>query len=166
MGLDTTAYEKAVKGTPPDDLDQRYDEGWHEAYWYDDFEQSGRGLERGQWYQCSGEEVRWGAPYSAYGRFREALCRAALGVEPQTVWDDPDSWRYREYFELICFADNEGTIGPEAAADLAMDFDEHAERVLAQFGEDSPLVGGHQATYEIWRRAFHVAANTGLVDFH
>jgi hypothetical protein len=54
----------------------------------------------------------------------------------------------------------EGSIGPEACADLAEDF-----RVM----RDEILTDGEEwfvELYDIWASAFALAANTGLVEFH
>ena len=63
------------------------------------------------------------------------------------------------FYELLNFADNEGTIGPEAAADLARDFAEHRERVRPELDDY------FARTYDHFEEAFKLAAGTGLVMF-
>lgn len=111
-------------------------------------------------YEVSGGVFRFAAgTYTRYNEFREALCRAVNGVDPQVIWDDPDRWANEPFFELINFANNVGTIGPVAAAALADDFDADRDRLLAQLDQRD------QQAYENWRTAFQLAANTGMVVF-
>ena len=63
----------------------------------------------------NGQQAERSWSYHGYNAFRRALCRAALGVDPETVWDDRDAWAGHPFVLLIDFADNEGCIGPEAA---------------------------------------------------
>jgi hypothetical protein len=60
--------------------------------------------------------------YSQHAEFRQLLARAALNVDADDIYADPDPFRDNPFFELIYFADTEGCIGPLAAADLAADF--------------------------------------------
>ena len=80
---------------------------------------------------------------------------------PQAVWRAPDEYAERPFFELIHFADNEGTIGPEAAARLATDFADGSERWLST----APVDHWTRGKYEEWAVAFALAADTGLVMF-
>lgn len=181
MGLDVTVYEKAELTEPHEYDDDCYEKNHVRTFVYAGFEQSMRGLvgaiarsdERG-WengaeppcYATSGASFDFRAgSYSGHNRFREKLSRAALAVEPQTVWSHPEDYAERPFFEFINFADNEGTIGPEAAADLARDFEEHRDRIFAALdaGPDSDYFRG---LYDDWAKAFALAANTGLVEFH
>jgi hypothetical protein len=166
MGLDIKAWEKATLTDPHERTDDCYDEGHVRAFVYDGFERSLRGLEPNRCYLVGGDHVAFQAgSYGGYGEFRRALCQAALhGVTPEQVWADPDSYAGRPFFELIQFADNEGTIGPEAAADLATDFANERVRVvprLARAGDAGWMV----AKYGKWQKACELAAGTGLVEF-
>lgn len=69
------------------------------------------------------------------------------------------------FYELIWFADNEGSIGPEAAADLLADFHEHAD-AYANAHPASFEASYSREKYADWTRAFELAANRGLVRFH
>lgn len=162
MGLDIVAHSKIEPVTDlPEDEDDRYEAGFIRAYVLTGFDQSLRGLEDGQWYRSTGDTLHFCAgSYSGYNHFREALSRAVYDVDPATVWANPDAYRDRPFFELINFADNEGTIGPEAAADLAADFDEWADTVHERLDDDY-----YRAKYDEWRAAFHLAAGSGLVNF-
>jgi hypothetical protein len=51
--------------------------------------------------------------YGAYNDFRRHLAKGVIGVSPESVWEDTESFRYGPLYELINFADNEGIIGTE-----------------------------------------------------
>lgn len=175
MGLDITVHPKAVRleeHAHGPHSDECYEAGHVQAYGYAVFTQSMRGLEPlesrghsdlvfGPWFDTSGAES-WGfraGSYSGYGRFRDNLRVLAWDGEALD-WDNLDAFRDRPFFELICFADNEGTIGPLAAADLAQDFAEHRARIQPQLTE------WFRSSYDDWAKAFADTAGGGLVEFH
>lgn len=174
MGLDITAYSKLKHvGKHPKDPDLNegesggmddwcyYDEHV-QAFAYDSFPQSFRGvpvigggpdddflfggcfamtLETKTHAFCAGS-------YGGYSRWRENL---QMQFNPER---DPE----KPFYELIWFADNEGIIGPDAAADLLADFKAHAETYV---GSEYDRV-----KYDDWTKAFELAADGGLVRFH
>jgi len=172
MGLDITAYSHLKHvGLHPDetwDEDEHYDKHVH-AFAYDSFPQSFRGipvlkrdafgssefLDGGCYERTAGTETHGfhAGSYSGYNRWRSDLQRQ---FNPDTDADKP-------FYELIWFADNEGSIGPEAAKDLLADFREHADRYTPDAGEYSQY---YHEKYADWIRAFELAAADGLVDFH
>jgi hypothetical protein len=113
-------------------------------------------------YESCGEQFDFPAgSYQHYNVWRELLSKTFLGVEPREIWND-ESGKYAEcpFVELINFPDNEGTIGPKTSAKLAKDFDIHvgiAREIFDQYAF---------TLYEDWRKAFHLAADTGFVIFH
>lgn len=179
MGLDITVYTRVEPATdvprqPDGKID--YEACWKErlsnAFVYEGFEQSYAGLPvvedpdsdfyGNAWVRSTGESWHFRAgSYSGYNSFRRTLSMAVLGVEPGTVWANPDAYRDKPFFELINFADNEGTIGHEAAARLAHDFDEHRERVLPSLPDD-----WYRECYDTWQKACHDASDGGMIDFH
>lgn len=98
-------------------------------------------------------------PYSFYGMWRRDLARQFNPNAGKNNGAD------LPFYELIWFADNEGTIGPEAAADLLADFREHANQYAPQ-GGDPGLRDWCRELYADWTRAFELAAQGGLVAFH
>lgn len=158
MCVDITAYSKLALTEPHERTDRNcYGEHLH-AFVLDGFDASLRGLEAGRCYvrtDDTGEAEIMSASYGGYNRWREHLSEAALGVTPQEVWKDPDAYRDRPFFELINFADNEGTIGPEAAADLLADF---TDTVHARLADTVPH-------WQDWIDGLRLAADGGLVDF-
>lgn len=160
MGLDATAYSTATLLEPHERTDDCWDEH-RRAYIIDpDFHRSLRGLVSDRCYAVEGSRVRVSNSYGGHGHLRRELARVFLGVEPEAVWRAPDDYADRPFFELIHFADNEGTIGPEAAADLAADFAAGREQFRAEV-EDH----WNRAKYDEWAAAFTIAAHHGLVDF-
>lgn len=166
MGLDVTAYEVATLIDPHEHTDDCYDADHVRAFVYDGFERSLRGLEADRCYLVSGERFPfWAGSYSGYGHFRGLLTRAALGIDPRGIWADPDAAVDLPFYELINFADNEGTIGPEAAADLLADFDEHGERVKETIAAATAPETYYAEKVDAWHEAFRIAAGSGLVRF-
>jgi len=183
MGLDITAYSRLKhvgkhkkdpelnEGEPGGLDDYCYYEDHVEAYAYDGFPQSFRGIPvigtklvghgereflQGGCYSVTPETVTHRFHAGSYGGYN--LWRADLQDQfnPQRDSAGP-------FYELIWFADNEGSIGPEAAADLLADFREHAERYKPGEGEYESYF---TAKYANWTRAFELAADSGLVHFH
>lgn len=157
MRLDIVVYRNAHKVERPN-VDYPQDEGYIQAFAYEGFERSMRGLEDGAWYEAEFDHSFRAGSYGGYNRWRRDLSQRALGVSPETVWAAPDDYADKPFFELINFADNEGTIGPEAAADLAEDFARHAD-IIDDADDD------FAERYREWRHAFEVAAGHGIVEF-
>lgn len=181
MGLDITAYSKLIYiGEHEFDTERNegepgpycYYENHVQAYAYDAFPASFRGipvlgqdngcLRGGCFEYTDGTETHGFRPgsYGGYNAWRQDLAEQfnpapIIGMREGMREPDPDL----PFYELIWFADNEGTIGPEAAKDLLADFRAHAEAYRPRapwFGE----------VYADWTRAFELAADGGLVDFH
>lgn len=193
MGLDLTAYSN-VKLLPKDHgQDRESDEYWDttiRACTYEGFQRSTRGLadhdvvtkdERGTLWIADREydiskslRHAWrGGSYSGYGRRREVL-RTYAGI-PETPSIVTNEWITRHqdmpFFELVWFADNEGCIGSEAAADLLADFEE----LIRERGDDDVSKAEAMravAVYKLgkewindWIKGLTLAADNGLVWF-
>lgn len=183
MGLDITAYshlkhigqhekDPALNEGEPGSLnDWCYYENHVEAFAYDCFPASYRGLpvlrtERefvfGGCYETT-EHTKihkfCAGSYGGYNAWRKALANQ-FNPQPEVPGEsyggEPDP--EKPFYELIWFADNEGTIGPDAAKDLLVDFREHADTY-------APFPRFHDP-YQDWLRAFELAADGGLVRFH
>ena len=161
MGLSAAAFKVATLTEPHERTDECYENHVRAFMLGPEFHRSLRGLEAGRCYEVGEREVTVHNSYSGHGLFREELARVFLGVTPRSIWDNPDIYADRPFFELIQFADNEGTIGPEAAADLAADFAEGRE----QWEADTRVRLWLKETYAEWAAAFEAAAGGGLVMF-
>lgn len=165
MGLDVVlvkgaklvASREAVRAMPDEDRDALMDDAVS-AYNIDLFRARGDGLEEGYY---TGDVVRvTGWSYGGYNRFREELCKAVLGCEPEAVWatrNDPQT-QAKPLVPLIDFADNEGFFGPITSARLATEMAE-VEEEFAAVANDYDREG-----FARLRQAFQDAADTkGIV---
>jgi hypothetical protein len=181
VGLSITAYSKASLLPKHERTDHCYDEHVI-AFAYSCFPRSYRGLADAdvvtgenigdRCYDVSGSERhRFDAgSYTGYNVFRDMLSTAFLGVEATTVFKDPEQYVDAPFFELINFADNEGAIGPDAAADLVKDFEDGrshwADYVVAKLSDHAMKSRYYLEKYEDWAHACRLAADHGLIDFH
>jgi hypothetical protein len=175
MGLDIIAVSNVVKMENPT-LD-----GWDtpvgvhadtfKAYHLRGFERSFRGLEEEAWYMTTDEsdmvDFRAGS-YGGYNKWRDHLATFGVGVPAAEIWANTDKYQDGPFFELINFADNEGSIGPDAARDLDIDFavnrDDVEQKARAHFTDDGDFDWFMQK-YDDWAEAFKIARNQGLVYF-
>lgn len=185
MGLDITAYSR-LQHVGHHEFDPALNDGEPgprcyydnhvQAYAYDCFPASFRGIPilgrkaqhpdivDGGCYETTDktETIDFQAgSYSGYNAWRADLARQfnpAPRVGRGRREPDPDL----PFYELIWFADNEGTIGPEAAYCLLDDFRTHADA----YAPDEPMPGYWREKYTAWTRAFELAADGGLVRFH
>lgn len=166
MGLDITAFSNVHPVTDHAPLKEGAwceESDHHMAYLpHDSLARSFRGLTERQCYdtsQSQGTGFRAGS-YGGYNSWRNDLAQFALQVDAGVVWQDPLGYQDKPFFELINFSDCEGTIGPEAAADLLKDFYDHRERYAANHDEYDV------AKYNHWLEACEYAAAGGLIVFH
>lgn len=189
MGLDCTAYShlKAVG---------RHTEGWcdveddggdrthHRAFVYTGFEQSMDGLPilgklstsgdpDGGCYEETPETEVFGfhpGSYSGYNRWRRELADQFNPYEEIKHEDGSREWTPidmdKPFAELIWFADNEGTIGPKAAARLFVDFQENEAAYMSEHGDEDTMGGWSRERYADWTKAFELASHDGMVVFH
>jgi len=127
-----------------------------------------RGLQPGRCYEVSGAELEFYAGnYRHYHEWRDALARRALGRPAASGHDLFALSPEMPFYELIFFSDCEGTIGPDAAADLAEDFRAMRAKVLSQPLADPEAEAWFVERYDQWAAAFELASRgRGLVLFH
>lgn len=163
MGLDITAYSKMQQIRDPkddDEQDEYWDAGHVRAFWYGGMDHSGRGLLPDAWYAETDETQAHGfraGSYSGYNHWRAGLAEF-IGHKVDHYFESGDTTL--PFYELINFADNEGSIGPDAAADLLKDFQTHRTKYRAahdQYDNDR---------YDDWMRACELAADSGMICFH
>jgi hypothetical protein len=166
MGLDITSYSN-LSYVGEHTTDWCDDEDHVEAFAYDSFRDSFRGIPIVRTKRIGGTDFLIGGcyavtdktethgfragSYSGYGAWRDNL-RAQFnpGQEPSGP-----------FYELIWFADNEGSIGELAAAELLADFRHHAGLYVP--GGDRPWWA---EKCQDWTRACELAADGGLIRFH
>lgn len=168
MGLDITAYEnvdlvrackldewKRLGGDPEDGC----------AYLFNiDFPERSDGLPDGE-YRTSGRELVFAAgSYGNYNVWRDHLSRRMRDMPAERLWSLEDL--SGPFAELICFADNQGFIGPVTSAKLARDFVEHQGKADAFVADDAEDIAWFKRKYADWRKAFELAAGAGAVEFH
>lgn len=187
MGLDITAYSHLrYIGTCPDrgDDEHGYDPDTYEvthvpAYAYDAFPHALMGvpnqrtvehgtatfIEAGCFEVTEKTEMhrfRAGS-YSGYNRWRADLAerfnpyrKGQVDGAPVTLPPSPEG----PFYELIWFADNEGTLSELVATKLLGNFRQFEVEYAASHDEYDVQ------RYRDWMRAFELAADGGLVDFH
>ena len=168
MGVSITASSRMIL-VPEDgnDRDWHYDHDHEWAFVLDGCEKSAAGLELNRWYAPTPETDSSRICSMSYGRYnvwREHLSRSVLGATPHEVWADPDAYADRPFFELINFADNEGTIGPVSAGDLLADFADGKNRDLYLIGVPEGAETRWGRIYDAWT-GLELAADGGMVAF-
>jgi hypothetical protein len=180
VGLDILAVSQAAPHFlgPPDPEDAGGPGGLDDEYLTIAAQDAGERMDgyAPGYYRVRGEQVRFRAgSYTGYNGWRRHLCRMALGVEPETVWTDPERYQGQPFVELIDFSDCEGCIGPLTSKKLAGDFAAHAARAAAyarEHGAGRPAASEPDVVqpwwleaYGKWQEAFTLAADQGFVLF-
>ena len=102
--------------------------------------------------------------YSGYNLWRVQLSQFALGVEPSTVWENPERFAGRPFVELINFTDCDGRIGTRLAVKLAADFRAHADEA-AKYAATLDEGESFLENYNDFARAFELAGQQGALAF-
>jgi hypothetical protein len=177
MGLDIYAYRKLTKldvlfdsdGGPVDPTTREPVEDCYRVYANPDFPSRADGLEDRACYSYADAEHVFSRSYGGYNLWRETLAKlAGYPLDYSKTFGEPShaaaAWNGKvragaPFWELVNFADNEGTIGPVVAAKLLRDFadfDEMAKAVI----ED-----GFYDGYCDIRKGLEFAADGGALDF-
>ena len=181
MGLDIYAYRKLVKltdvitdsdGEPVNSITREPVENYFRVYANPDFPGRADGLEDRAFYGYVQAEHVFSRSYRGYNIWRNTLAKLAgyplthrkVGVALEeshaaAAWSG-NVQAGAPFFELVNFADNEGTIGPVVAAKLLADFVAFDERAKA-VAEDFFYVGYCDLMYGL-----EIAADGGALDFH
>lgn len=162
MGLDVEAGRRAR--LVADIEDERW-EGVLRLYPGESlFAERADGLPEGV-YECAGHLRFRAGSYSGYNRFRDRLARLAHGVSAETIWNARAEYRGSAFYEVIDFSDCEGAIGPQTSRKLAADFAEWRERAAEAWSSGEPHDDYDLRTYDLFARAFALAADEGAVQF-
>lgn len=167
MGLGITAYSHLTPvGVNIEGWCQ--DDNHVQTYTYHPFDASFRGLPvldadleftYGACYQPTARTERHtfrAGSYSGYREWRADLQRQF----------NPDRSQDRPFYELLWFADERGTIGPDAARDLLADFRQHADLYAPLPDGDDWYKNMFRDRYADWTRACELAADGGLISFN
>jgi hypothetical protein len=183
MGLDITAYKGIEKvdcvfdedGQPLNPITREAldygDDYVTQAFINSDYPERAEGVVHKGVYRAKDSMGFRAGSYSGYNGWREDL--AKLAGYPATAFTaygrtthrhDAGAWAASEgpFWELICFSDCEGVIGPVVSAKLARDFAEWDERAKAY--SEGP--SWFYERFQEWRAAFEMAADSGMVNFH
>lgn len=187
MGVRITAYSHLQLTDPHPIGDDCWDSDHINAFVYETFQRSGDGLadmdkvttlgrtqvRGGRCYVPTARTEKvdvLGMSYGGYGRWRRFFAEAVLDRSLDSVWDDPDP--ATPFVDLLNFADNEGTIGPDAAARLAGQFGD--AKYLAKYTDGISLSADALHPFEGewfmkawtgWASGTRAAANNGLIEF-
>jgi len=98
--------------------------------------------------------------YSTYNELRRQIA-GLINTTPEKVWKNPDYYSQKPFYELINFADNEGTIDFIVSEKLAKDFQQSLP-----LAEERIIKSHYLETYKCFLTAFTLAAkNKGIVRF-
>ena len=171
MGLDITAYRQVAIAPVVEVYEDGSPVDWQNfrrAWVNPDFPGRADEIEHGAIYSFK-EKFRFRAGgYGCYGQWREELAR--LAGYPLTAYREGHHVEHLHaaacwngatgpFFELICFADNQGVLGTAVSAKLAGDFAEFEAAASTRSGD-------FFESYLEWKKAFEIAADGGMVDFH
>jgi hypothetical protein len=165
MALDITAYSKLRLATDESAINSdRHPNITRLALKFTEMNWPGRteGLAPGVHEYHDSYGFRAGS-YSGYNDWRRDLCLLAHKHSIEQLWrlTRPTG----AFVELLCFADNEGLIGPVVSAKLAKDFTDWQARA-EMHATEIPDGGWWLDLYNKWRLAFALAADGGCVEFH
>lgn len=169
MGLDITAYKGLTKVDGKARKDFDYAHGEVVFYHNKDFKGRFEGLDEEAVYNFTDSMGFRAGSYSGYSTWREQLAELAgypatpyTGFGEEQIRHDSGAWKATEgpFWELINFADNEGTIGPVVSAKLAQDFAKFRDAAMNHPDE------WFREKYKDWQEAFEMASDNGAVDFH
>jgi len=172
MGLDATAYGRLTLVENPVLDEDGYPEGGSQRSFWENPDFPGRmaGIEgRPAVYEYEVTADFFHGGYGRYNGVRELLAKLAgypaIEVEQYgQKYQRHDEGAFRAgagpFYEMICFSDCEGTIGPVACAKLAADFAAHQTEADAHENEY------FRSCYAMWRAGFELAADGGAVHFH
>lgn len=159
MGLDITAYRKlTVEENPTLDQDGcPRDRHCVRFFVNSDFPGREGSVRNGTIYRYQAELDFRAGSYGSYGQWRSTLA-TLVGFE-----GDQDFWARAQptdpFYPLINFSDCEGVIAGDDAVKLLADFKAHD--ALAKTQDEY-----FYEKYQLWTRAFELAADDGAVKLH
>lgn len=159
MGLDITGYSKVILDDNQSERDM-YDIyiDHHKA-----FPEHSKPFLQGKYYRTEGLKYGFRAgSYWGYNQWRKQLCNVIYDIDIEEIWDYPEKYKNKPFFNLINFSDCNGEIGTEMSKSLAKDFKEHQHII----DELSDKYFHFKHAYTEWRKVFELASDDGIVLFH
>lgn len=161
MGLDITAYSK---------IERVHDEDEAMIFVKRDIPEmdQAQDIEEGMYSPTSDSEshgFRAGS-YSGYNHFRNMLCEIMHGVPAKTLWENPDVFKDKEFYNIINFSDCEGYFGPEMSKKLHEDFVKHRDKFVNNVADREPYEGYYTRVYDDFCLGFKIASKGGVLHFH
>jgi hypothetical protein len=161
MGLDITAYSK---------IERVHDEDEASIFVKRDIQQmdQAQDIEEGMYIgtnDCEEHDFRAGS-YSGYNEFRNLLCEIMHGVPARTLWEKPEIFEGKEFYNLINFSDCEGFFGPEMSKKLHEDFVKHRDKFSRNVEDKEPYKGYYTRVYDDFCLGFQIASKGGVLLFH
>jgi hypothetical protein len=165
MGVDIIGYSRVRKLTEAEVKDGRKLSYATYVYKIQDFPERLGSLEGDGWYVGYGE-ARTCIGYGRYNIWRNWL--AMISGWPMHYIDTTSTRSYVKsaweatsgpFWELICFSDHDGTLGPEACKKLSKDFTEFHGKAIERAERDFLEV------YNDMKAIFELAADNGAVIF-
>lgn len=101
--------------------------------------------------------------YSGYNQWRTHLAKTVIGKDPKEIWANPNP--KLPFIDLINFADNEGCIGPIAAARLCDDFRNPNYRVVRDTFADETDWRWFASAWDGFLAGCELASDGGLIKF-
>lgn len=169
MGLDIRVL-KNCKFVAEQVEDEQFENGDLTGLFNKDFPDRSKGMQDG-YYEAEYDHSFRAGSYSGYSTWRRALCEHFLGVQPQVVWNNPDDYKDKPFFELIMFSDCEGYLSTEVCKKLSNDFESNRDKLPTPIGTEVAEISygtpDHLiARYNSFAKGLKIAAeNNGVLDF-
>jgi hypothetical protein len=161
MGLDISAYSRIQKVEDTDEASIYIRRNIPEL-------DQGQDIEEGEYKEaddCEAHGFRAGS-YSGYGVFRNLLSEKIHGVSSKEIWENPEIFSDKEFYNLINFSDCEGFFGPCVSKKLHQDFIDNREKFTASIQEVNPYPGYYERVYDDFTLGFEIASKGGVLLFH
>ena len=161
MGLDISAYSKIERVHDEDEANIFIRRNIPEM-------DQAQDIEEGEYKDsdlCESHHFRAGS-YSGYNYFRNLLCEIMHGVTAKELWEKPEVFEGKEFYNLINFSDCEGHFGPEISKKLHGDFVNHREKFIKGVKGMEPYDGYYTRVYDDFSIGFEIASKGGVLNFH
>lgn len=168
MGLDIFAYSKLIRVTEELTAEEIDDRGLLEVEMSDNICTARIDPTEAGVFSYNEEDVfifRAGS-YSGYNQVRAVFSQIGMGVEPETVWNDPSKYEGQPFYEIANFSDCEGVIGATVCKKLLIDFRKYKIDLTKALLKNLYSDASQSTDYiDSWIRALELAADGGVLVF-